>query len=275
MTLQSDMLARMRLELGDQPQDFELTAIGDGQLLRFNLPVGRVEPTGFSVQLQHSDGSSDLLDPAQDYSLDVTNGVITLASAPAYTDTLIAQGTTWGMFTDTELLEFLTDAMMQHNYGRTIETRVLNTATGFINYTYVAVDYTNIPQVEVYPVVLLATIEALWALATDASTDVDISTADGTSVPRSQRFQQLTGQIERLQARYDWFREQLNVGLGRVEMFNLRRVSRTTNRLVPLYVEREYDDNSPPRRILPPIDSTNVDPNAGLYPDYGYWGGSW
>jgi hypothetical protein len=47
----------------------------------------------------------------------------------------------------------------------------------------------------------------------------------------------------------------LNVGLHRIEVSTLRRESRTTGRLVPLYVPREFDDYSWPERILPPIDS--------------------
>ena len=46
----------------------------------------------------------------------------------------------------------------------------------------------------------------------------------------------------------------LGVGLDRIEVMTLRRVSRQTNRFVPLYDSREWDDNSRPRRRFPPID---------------------
>lgn len=275
MALQDDMLARMRLELGDQGTTFVTTANGDGSITKFDVPVGRINDTTLVVRVVHNNGTNTLLTQGPDYTMDDSNEVLTTTVAPLVTDILQITGTSYDLFLDAELMQFLNDAMAQHNYGRTIASRTLNTQTGFIQYTYTAVDFTNLPPVEEYPVVLLAVIEALWTLATDASMDVNIATADGTNVDRSSRYSQLMRQIDSLQQRYDWFREQLNVGLGRLEIFNLRRVSRTTNRLVPLYVEREYDDNSFPKRILPPIDASYEDPNAGLYPDYGYWGGNW
>jgi len=57
-------------------------------------------------------------------------------------------------------------------------------------------------------------------------------------------------------------------------MFQLRRISRTTNRLVPIFQSREYDDTSRPERLLPPIDGDEYDDESGipspLYP--GTWG---
>ena len=46
----------------------------------------------------------------------------------------------------------------------------------------------------------------------------------------------------------------LNIGLERLEMVTLRRVSKTTNRLVPIYKEREIEDTGPVERLWPPID---------------------
>jgi len=46
----------------------------------------------------------------------------------------------------------------------------------------------------------------------------------------------------------------LNIGLERLEVVNLRRVSRTTNRLVPLFKPREVGDYGPIERIFTDID---------------------
>jgi hypothetical protein len=45
----------------------------------------------------------------------------------------------------------------------------------------------------------------------------------------------------------------LNIGLERLEVLNLRRVSKTTNRLVPLYKDREVGDYGPIERLWPEI----------------------
>jgi len=47
----------------------------------------------------------------------------------------------------------------------------------------------------------------------------------------------------------------MNIGLNAIEMSKIRRVSKTTNRLVPIFEDREYDDYELPRRQLPPIDN--------------------
>ena len=106
---------------------------------------------------------------------------------------------------------------------------------------------------------MLATIEALWDLSTDASLDVDVHTPDGKSVPRSQRYAQMRNQITVLEERYNDLCAQINVGLHRMETLNLRRTSRQTGRLVPVWESREYDDTTPARRILPPVDNRHAD----------------
>jgi len=59
----------------------------------------------------------------------------------------------------------------------------------------------------------------------------------------------------------------LGVGLGRAEIGTLRRVSKTTNRLVPVYVVREYDDISRPRRLFTEPDTMGqFSPPTGFTP---------
>ena len=81
----------------------------------------------------------------------------------------------------------------------------------------------------------LAEINALWRMAIDASTDVDIQTAEGTNIERSQRYCQLMGMIDELTTHYMQWCGQLNVGMFRDETLEMRRVSQTTGRLVPLF----------------------------------------
>jgi hypothetical protein len=64
----------------------------------------------------------------------------------------------------------------------------------------------------------------------------------------------------------------LGVGLYAIEVTNLRRVSRTTGRLVPLFREREYDDYTLPERILPPIGPGHQNDDESGVPSHT-WGG--
>jgi len=135
----------------------------------------------------------------------------------------------------------------------------MRTVEGFISYVDIPLTMVDLPPVEEQLLVLLVEIECLWALTTDASTDIDITTADGTHIARSQRYLQMRNQIDVLTDKYDTLCAALNVGIHRIEMSTLRRVSRTTGRLVPVYKEREFDDYTLPQRLLPPIDERNAD----------------
>jgi hypothetical protein len=47
----------------------------------------------------------------------------------------------------------------------------------------------------------------------------------------------------------------MNIGRYKIEMLTLRRVSKTTGRYVPIYIDREFDDwTIYPVRVFPPID---------------------
>jgi len=125
-----------------------------------------------------------------------------------------------------------------------------------------------LPEVENYPLVLLSAIEALFALATDAAFDIDIQAPDGVTIPRSERFNQLTKFIAQRQEQYKNICAALNIGLWRIEMGTLRRVSRTTNKLVPVYLEQEIDDARMPERVYLPTDVTGRTPLPSLIPIY-------
>ena len=45
----------------------------------------------------------------------------------------------------------------------------------------------------------------------------------------------------------------LNMGLGSLDQYRLRRVAYTTGRYVPVYRDREFDDPRPPERLYPAI----------------------
>lgn len=271
LTVQN-IISRVRVELGDTGAPFSDTFLGTGLVSQFDLTdfnVWNVYVTWVKNQVPVP------LVMGTDYVLNTQEGRIFLigASAPLpQGDNLLVSGLAGGMFSDDELALFINDAVLQHTLGRFVKTRFRDT-NGFIRYVDNPMDLSNVPSVEGVLIALRAAIEALWALATDASTDVDISSADGTTVPRTQRYRQLRQQIDGMTERYNQLCNMLNVGLNRIEMSKIRRVSRTTNRLVPIFVDREYDDYELPKRQLPVIDERDEDTSNIPSPVFGgMWG---
>jgi len=253
-----DIISRVRVELGDTGAPFSDTFLGTGMVSTYDL-------TDFNIWNETVTWIKNqvpvLLVKGTDYAMNYQEGRIFLTGAPSplpQGDTLVISGQASGMFSDEELSAFISDAVLQHTNGRTLKTRFKD-SNGFVKYVTVPIDLSNLPDIEGTLVALRATVDALWALATDASTDIDISSADGTTVPRSQRYQQLRSQIDAMTERYNQLCAMLNIGLNSIEMSKIRRVSKTTNRLVPIFEDREYDDYDFPRRQLPPINSRDED----------------
>lgn len=261
MATEAEIIHRVRLELGDLAEPFREHYRGTGTQDEFDLPAQRISTTNLSAFTVGSGGTPADLVLGTDFTLDEENGVVRLTDALAMDVLLIVEGVAYGLFTDEELEHFVHDATLQHTNGREVRTRYKDDR-GFIKYDETPMALDNLPEVENLLVAILATIEALWALSTDMSTDIDITTSEGTHVPRSQRYQQTRYQIEMLTEKYEKLCAQLNVGLGRIEVSTLRRISRTTGRLVPIFKPREYDDTTLPTRVLPTIDGRDGDPDG-------------
>jgi hypothetical protein len=263
------ILSRVRTELGDFGTEFRDRYLGTGELEVYDLSAINVSEVSVVAQ----DGTvQTTLAVDQHYTLDSRAGRIHLKGAYAPLPDgvrLTVEGRGGGMFSDADLEQLLTDSVLQHTNGRTSRSRYRD-EHGFIRYRDDAITLDTLPAVEELPLALLVVIQALWVLATDASGDVDVDTPDGTHVNRRQRYEQLIHQIELVQDRYDELCRQLGVGLNRIEMFDLRRVSRTTGRLVPVFKAKEYDDYSLPTRKIPAVDSRDED--ASGIPSIAYWG---
>jgi hypothetical protein len=273
----ASIIKRVRSEIGDFGRPFRDDFLGGSELSSYDL--SEVGVSNVTATITEEGEPARVLVQDVDYALDVTEGRIVLLGANGplgFGRRLVVTGSSGGMFSDQEMTQYVQDAVAQHTQGQTVRTRYKDQA-GFIRYWDEPLTLENLPVIQEQMVAWLAAIQALWTLATDAATDTDISTADGTFVPRTQRYRQIMEHIGTastgLTGRYNVMAAQLNVGLGRIEMFTLRRVSRTTNRLVPIFKEREYDDASLPTRLLPPVDAENVDESglpSPLFP--GLWG---
>lgn len=253
----NDMITRIRTEIGDPLQPFMTNNLGDGFTQLYDLPKQNIDPDSLVAYIV-SGASTTTLNPDTDFDLNSELGFIELSNPVPNGATLITQGNAWGMFTDSDLTTYIAESVRQHTHGRTITERKWS-KQGWITYREEPVNLSNLPPIEEPLLVMLTTINVFWTLANDAATDANIQTAEGTNVDRTGRYAQLMGHIADLQERYERYSGQLNVGVFRDEVLKLRRFSRTTGRLVPLFREREYDDHRWPQRELPQIDIHNED----------------
>jgi hypothetical protein len=98
-----------------------------------------------------------------------------------------------------------------------------------------------------------AVVRALWSLSIELALDIDVSTPEGMYIPAHQRYSQVIQQMQFWEGQYQERLGSLNIGLGALEQFRLRRVALTTGRYVPVYVDREFDDPRWPHRLYPAI----------------------
>lgn len=256
----SDLVSRVRLELGDQPIQFTFNATGDGVTKDFTLECKPIDPNTLYVTVN----GTPVATPAG-YTLEEDIGVVHFVTAPVNNSSIVITGIRYRYFTDDDICLFINTAITQHTYNRT-------DSFGSV------VNLRSIPPVEEYPLAILAVIEALWVLATDSAFDINITAPDGVVIPRAQRYQQLTNVIQQRWEQYKQLCAQLNIGLWRIEMGTLRRVSRTTNKLVPVYMPQEIDDSRRPERVYLQNDLTGRSPlplYGQLYDIVLYQGDSW
>jgi hypothetical protein len=211
-------------------------------------------------------------DTAIAFYLNAEIGQVFLGSPVAINSTLLMVGVAWSLFTDDEIAQIAIDSVRQHTYATEIEERYRD-ARGFIDYRETPKSLQNLPSIEEPLVEMLATINCFWVMANDAASDANVQTAEGTVIDRSGRYRQIMEQIQAMTERYQQYCGQLNVGLYRAETLQLRRVSRTTGRLVPLFKPQEYDDHRWPVREIPAVDHRNDDNSGVPSPLWNYGGG--
>jgi hypothetical protein len=224
---------RVRAELGDTGRSFVETFSGDGINNRFTLTQSPVQGATLVIKVGSTDVSSTT-------TIEEGVGYLTLASVPTSGAVITVSGTAFRYFTDSEITYYVNTAFGQH--GRTSTD-----SNGSL------VNLGTLPPLEEYPVVILATSMALYTLATDSAFDIDIISPDGVSIPRSERYRQLNEMSITKREQYRELCNLLGIGMYRIEVFSLRRISRLTNRYVPIYRPQEVDDGSIPQRVYLPM----------------------
>jgi len=226
---------RLRDELGDLGKSFVYQFVADGTTNRYQIPYSPIDGENLIVIDAGADVSANV-------EVEEDTGFITFDVVPTAGHNIVLSGTYFRYFTNEEICHYINTAFGQH---------VANHADGYGRGYTIA----TLPGIEEYPVVVYASTLALYTLATDASFDIDITAPDGVMIPRSERYRQLQQMV---QTRKDQYRElcsQLGVGLYKIDVFSFRRISKTTNRYVPVYLPQEVDDRSMPQRAIIPIPS--------------------
>lgn len=225
----SSLVDRVRLELGDLGKSFVTQFVADGTTNRFQLHYSPLDASSVYV---FADGT----DITSQSSVEESTGILVTDTVLDDGVEVTVSGNYYRYFTAAELSSLVTDAVLQHTANHVDSLgRKVTVAT--------------LPPIEEYPVAIYATTLALYTLATDAAFDIDIAAPDGVSIPRSERYRQLNQQIAERQAQYKELCVQLGLGMYKIDVFTLRRVSKATNRYVPVYKPQEVDDRSYPQRV--------------------------
>ena len=236
------LIGKVRLELGDLGKSFATQFVSDGTTGRFQLHYAPCDPESVVVFASGIDVSADSYVEASTGALVVELNDVdypTLVDAgetiPKSGVEFLVSGTYFRYFTNDELTTLVTDAAEQHG-AHTVDPIGRK------------ITINNLPTIEEYPVAVYATTLALYTLATDAAFDIDIQAPDGVTIPRAERYRQLMEMVQTRQQQYRELCVHLGVGLYKIDVFSLRRVSKTTNRYVPVYKPQEVDDRSFPQR---------------------------
>lgn len=230
---------RVRVELGDLATSFDIYVHGNGVATRFETGHYPIDAAKFSIEI---DGVE-----VHDAEVEERTGVVTFDYPPPDGSQVRFRGIKYRYFGGEDIKTFVEASIAEQFHRRTDDFGRQITLE-------------NMPLVEEYPLAILATTKALWALLTDASFDIDIHAPDGVSIPRHQRHQQLSDMLFARKEQYREYANALNIGLDRIEVFNLRRVSKMTGRLVPTYLSQEFDQNTMPQRVYLPSNTYGGNP---------------
>jgi hypothetical protein len=233
--------AAARSMLRDFPKYFEIET-GPLNVLTIRLPHPLI--MGASVQVFVATPGDLPTDPytstaTNAWQLDDRNGLLKLTDEALLNQRVLVSAYHYTWFSDSDL------------------TMAANMAASETVYNTNG-DVEDIEGIYAEVTAMSAVIRALWSLATELSLDIDVSTPEGMYIPARQRYAQVMQMMQYWEGEYTQRAEALNIGLGALEQFTLRRVAKLTNRYVPVYLPREVDDPRWPKRIYPPIPDNSM-----------------
>lgn len=233
MATVEDVVTIARNYLRDFPRFFQATFPIVGRTYQLGHP--NVDTTSLYVARYVPGSGSASVISSSDYALDERNGILRLANSYSSTNNIMVEGYYYEWLTPSDLEFFAKIAVNKH-------TSTLDTPLS------------GLSEVVVDVIGMATVVEALWSLLTEYSRDIDVITSESVHIPASQRFRMVQSLLSQWDEEYRRAAKALNIGLERMEIFTLRRISRTTNRLVPLYKAKELGDYGPMEQLFPPID---------------------
>jgi hypothetical protein len=212
--------------LRDFPKFFQVSFDAIGRT--YELGQTNVDPSTMWIATYTGSTTTELT--TSQYSLDNRNGLLRLATTPASNTKVMVEGYYYEWILPQDL-EFYAE-------------RSINFHKPTIN---VPLEQASAAVLDV--VGLGALVEALQALMTEYARDIDVMTSESIHIPASARFRMLQNLCQQWETEYRKHANNLNIGPERIEQFSLRRVSRTTNRYVPLFKAKELGEYGPMERI--------------------------
>lgn len=238
MATTADITTIARNYLRDFPKFFQLDFVPAGRT--YNLGKPNVDAdTLWVAYVPEGGGSSATLIPTTTYDLDERNGLLRF-NTTIDADRILVEGYYYEWLTPSDLDFYASMAtdMMMHNLN---------------------VHLTNVAPAVAKVIGMYTLVQALWGLLTEYSRDIDVITSESVHIIASQRYRMVADLLGQWTTRYEKYASALNIGIDRIEIMTLRRVSKTTGRYVPVYKAREVGDHGPIERIWPNIDEGFVD----------------
>lgn len=168
------------------------------------------------------------------YSLDARNGILRFNTTPSASASILVEGYYYEWVLPSDLEFYASHSIEQHIYNLDLPLESMSA---------IVIDTIGMHCV----------VESLWGLLTEYSRDIDITTSESVHIPASQRFRMVQSLLDYWSKAYERQAKSLNIGLERIEVMNLRRVSRSTNRFVPIYKSKELGEYGPIERLFPEI----------------------
>jgi hypothetical protein len=235
MSHKQDVMTVARNYLRDFPKFFQISFEPAGRTYDVGKPNLDVASLWVAFVPSGAGGASATTIPATDYAVDVRGGLIRLNDPLGAVDRVMIEGYYYEWLTPDDLSFYADMAIRLNTHNLKIHLEDMAPAV---------VDVVGIH----------ALIQALWGLLGEFSRDIDVITSESVHIIASQRYRMVSSLLDYWMAEYNKRAAALNIGLERMEIMNLRRVSRTTNRYVPLYKAREVGDYSPIERLWPEIE---------------------
>lgn len=236
----SDVVTIARNYLRDFPKFFQVSFDALGRTYQLGHTNIDTDSLWVATYIPNSPSASATTLSTAAYTLDSRNGIMRLTSPPSQSAKIMVEGYYYEWVTPSDLEFYTKRAIEKHLHS--LNTSLSELSDAVINAIGIA-----------------AICESLWALMTEYARDIDIITSESVHIPASQRFRMVQSLLAQWEKEYDRHATALNIGIDRLEVFSLRRVSRTTGYLVPLYKAREIGEFSPVERLWPRIDSGIID----------------